>query len=72
VGNAMAANPISIIVPCHRIIGSGGELVGYGGGLPLKRKLLTLEQRNASTLGALNTDARYVGDSRPLCKDDTE
>jgi methylated-DNA-[protein]-cysteine S-methyltransferase len=69
VGNAMAANPISIVVPCHRIIGSGGELVGYGGGLPLKRKLLALEQRNASTLGALNTDARYVGDRRWLCKE---
>jgi len=52
VGNAVAANPISIIVPCHRIIGTGGELVGYGGGLSLKRRLLTLEQRNASTLRA--------------------
>jgi len=72
VGNAMAANPISIIVPCHRIIGSGGKLVGYGGGLSLKRKLLTLEQRNASALRALNTDARYVGYSRPLGKEDTE
>ena len=58
VGNAVAANPISIIIPCHRIIGSGGELVGYGGGLSLKRKLLALEQKNASTLGALNTDDR--------------
>jgi len=72
VGNAMAGNPISIIVPCHRIIGSDGELVGYGGGLSLKRRLLTLEHSNASTLGALNTDARYVGYSRPLCKEDTE
>jgi methylated-DNA-[protein]-cysteine S-methyltransferase len=50
VGNAMAANPIVVIIPCHRIIGSGGELVGYGGGLSLKRRLLTLEQRNTSTL----------------------
>jgi methylated-DNA-[protein]-cysteine S-methyltransferase len=50
VGNAMAANPIVIIIPCHRIIGSGGELVGYGGGLSLKRRLLTLEHRNALTL----------------------
>jgi methylated-DNA-[protein]-cysteine S-methyltransferase len=49
VGNANAANPISIIVPCHRIIGSGGELVGYGGGLSLKRRLLELERRNIST-----------------------
>lgn len=72
VGNAMATNPISIIIPCHRIVGSGGELVGYGGGLSLKRRLLTLEHINASTLGALNRDARYVGDTRPLCKEDTE
>lgn len=46
VGNAMAANPISIIVPCHRIVGSGGELVGYGGGLSVKRRLLELERNN--------------------------
>jgi methylated-DNA-[protein]-cysteine S-methyltransferase len=47
VGNAMAANPIVIIIPCHRIIGSGGELVGYGGGLLVKRRLLDLERSNA-------------------------
>jgi len=46
VGNACKANPIAIIVPCHRIIGSGGGLVGYGGGLSLKRRLLDLEQRD--------------------------
>ena len=46
VGNANSANPISIIVPCHRIIGSDGELVGYGGGLSVKKRLLKLEQRN--------------------------
>jgi methylated-DNA-[protein]-cysteine S-methyltransferase len=46
VGNANAANPISIIVPCHRIIGSDGELVGYGGGLSVKRRLLELERSN--------------------------
>jgi methylated-DNA-[protein]-cysteine S-methyltransferase len=45
VGNANRANPISIIVPCHRIIGSNGQLVGYGGGLAVKRRLLKLEQR---------------------------
>jgi len=50
VGNAMAANPIVIIIPCHRIVGSDRMLVGYGGGLSLKRRLLALEQRNASTL----------------------
>ncbi|MFW6118029.1 MAG: methylated-DNA--[protein]-cysteine S-methyltransferase [Chloroflexota bacterium] len=46
VGNANSVNPISIIIPCHRIIGSDGELVGYGGGLPVKKRLLKLEQRN--------------------------
>lgn len=43
VANANGANAISIIVPCHRIIGSGGELVGYAGGLKTKEKLLQLE-----------------------------
>jgi methylated-DNA-[protein]-cysteine S-methyltransferase len=45
VGAANGANPVAIVVPCHRIIGSGGELTGYGGGLPLKRRLLELEAR---------------------------
>jgi methylated-DNA-[protein]-cysteine S-methyltransferase len=43
VANANGANAIAIIVPCHRIIGSNGELVGYAGGLPAKEKLLALE-----------------------------
>jgi methylated-DNA-[protein]-cysteine S-methyltransferase len=43
VGAANRANPISIIVPCHRVIGSDGSLVGYGGGLDTKRRLLALE-----------------------------
>lgn len=43
VASANGANAISIIVPCHRIIGSDGALVGYAGGLPAKQKLLTLE-----------------------------
>ena len=44
VGAANGRNPISIIVPCHRVIGSNGTLVGYGGGLERKRFLLELEQ----------------------------
>ena len=36
-------NPVSIIIPCHRVIGSDGKLVGYGGGLPVKEALLKLE-----------------------------
>jgi methylated-DNA-[protein]-cysteine S-methyltransferase len=44
VGAANAQNPIPIIVPCHRVIGSTGKLVGFGGGLEMKRTLLALEQ----------------------------
>lgn len=47
VGAANGANPLSIIVPCHRVIGSHGDLVGYGGGLPAKRWLLAHERRHA-------------------------
>ena len=43
VGAASARNPLSIIVPCHRVIGVGGHLVGYGGGLERKQALLALE-----------------------------
>ena len=43
VGAANGANPISLIVPCHRLIGKGGALVKYGGGLEIKRQLLELE-----------------------------
>ena len=48
VGAANGANPISIIVPCHRVIGSDGSLTGYGGGLQRKRALLDLEAGNAA------------------------
>lgn len=44
VGMANHANPICIVIPCHRVIGAGGALVGYGGGLDMKRALLALEQ----------------------------
>jgi methylated-DNA-[protein]-cysteine S-methyltransferase len=43
VGQANHNNPISIVVPCHRVVGSGGSLTGYGGGLEIKEKLLRLE-----------------------------
>ena len=49
VGAANGANPIALIVPCHRVIGSDGSLTGYAGGLPLKRKLLEHEARVAGT-----------------------
>ncbi|MFC0532917.1 methylated-DNA--[protein]-cysteine S-methyltransferase [Phytohabitans kaempferiae] len=47
VGVACNRNPIPVIVPCHRIVGAGGKLVGFGGGLPRKRYLLELEARVA-------------------------
>ena len=45
VGGAAHANPLGIIIPCHRLIGTGGQLTGFGGGLPMKQALLELEQR---------------------------
>jgi len=47
VGLANGANPIAIIVPCHRVVGSNGSLTGYGGGIERKRFLLDLERRPA-------------------------
>lgn len=44
VGRANATNPIAIVVPCHRVIGSNGTLTGYAGGLSMKEKLLAFEQ----------------------------
>lgn len=46
VGNANNKNPILIIIPCHRVIGANGDLVGYGSGLELKKRLLDLEKNN--------------------------
>jgi methylated-DNA-[protein]-cysteine S-methyltransferase len=44
VGQAVGANPVPIVIPCHRVIGKSGRLIGYGGGLPLKERLLALER----------------------------
>ena len=49
VGAANGRNPIPIIVPCHRVIGSSGDLTGFGGGLDTKEALLRLESENAET-----------------------
>jgi methylated-DNA-[protein]-cysteine S-methyltransferase len=63
VGMANNRNPIVLIVPCHRVIGHDGSLTGYGGGLPLKRRLLELEQGreikgNKLTLTTLSQDGQ--------------
>ncbi|MGB2620931.1 MAG: methylated-DNA--[protein]-cysteine S-methyltransferase [Candidatus Acidiferrum sp.] len=50
VGLANGSNPIPIIIPCHRVIGSNGNLTGFGGGLPVKKKLLELERGQLSFL----------------------
>lgn len=50
VGLANGSNPIPIIIPCHRVIGSNGSLVGYGGGLENKKILLELESRQGSLI----------------------
>ena len=48
VGLANGQNPIAIVIPCHRVIGSDGSLTGFGGGLPIKEKLLRLEASQVS------------------------
>lgn len=50
VGLANGSNPIPVVIPCHRVIGSNGKLTGYGGGLPIKEKLLALERRQLRLL----------------------
>jgi methylated-DNA-[protein]-cysteine S-methyltransferase len=50
VGTANGANPVPIVVPCHRVIGAKGNLVGYGGGLAMKKRLLELEGARALPL----------------------
>jgi methylated-DNA-[protein]-cysteine S-methyltransferase len=50
VGLANGTNPIPIVIPCHRVIGSNGKLTGYGGGLDIKEKLLALERRQLRLL----------------------
>jgi methylated-DNA-[protein]-cysteine S-methyltransferase len=58
VGLANNHNPVPIIVPCHRVIGADGNLTGYGGGLPRKRKLLDLEARFVHPVG--RTGSRFT------------
>lgn len=45
IGNTMAANPFPIIIPCHRVIRKDGSLGGFGGGIPLKRRMLDMEKQ---------------------------
>jgi methylated-DNA-[protein]-cysteine S-methyltransferase len=48
VGLANGSNPLPIVIPCHRVIGSNGKLTGYGGGLPIKERLLASKARSGA------------------------
>lgn len=54
VGSANARNPISIVVPCHRVVGPRGRLTGYAGGLPRKQALLALEGAHTESRGTVS------------------
>ncbi len=58
VGGAVGRNPVSLIVPCHRVVGASGELTGYAGGLERKRALLTLEGALPQGPGVKNAIAK--------------
>ncbi len=66
VANANGANAISIIIPCHRIIGSNGQLVGYAGSLPVKQRLLSLENSQQPLFSILGTHKEISTTSEPL------
>jgi methylated-DNA-[protein]-cysteine S-methyltransferase len=64
VGLANGANPLPVVVPCHRVIGADGSLTGFGGGLPIKRKLLALEGADAEEAGPQES-FRWAAPPRP-------
>ena len=71
VGRANGRNPLSIIVPCHRVVGASGSLTGYAGGLEAKRRLLTHEARVAGGALDLDDDARWYDLCAPLLPQST-
>ncbi|MFQ5856066.1 MAG: methylated-DNA--[protein]-cysteine S-methyltransferase [Anaerolineae bacterium] len=64
VGQAMAVNPIPLIVPCHRVVRSDGGLGGYAGGLEVKRRLLDMERTGQGTQAAPGRHGRAQGSGR--------
>jgi O-6-methylguanine DNA methyltransferase len=60
VGNVMAANPFAPVVPCHRVVGAGFTLGGYGGGLKVKREILTREKRGYSSRREISVGERKL------------
>lgn len=65
VGSAVGRNPLSIIVPCHRVVGTNGALTGYAGGLARKAQLLALEAAVATTTKTVNPVAKRPHAGRP-------
>lgn len=65
VGRANGQNPISVVVPCHRVVGADGKLTGFGGGIEAKRWLLELERR-----GVTPSWSPEPGPRRPVERDD--
>jgi methylated-DNA-[protein]-cysteine S-methyltransferase len=53
VGGAVAGNPLPIVIPCHRVVGTGGALTGFSGGIDAKRFLLDLERRHSGLFAAI-------------------
>jgi len=69
VGGAVGRNPLSVVVPCHRVLGASGALTGYAGGIDRKRALLRLEgvpDMHGMTTGAARPGARAATPQRPL------
>ena len=69
VGQAIGRNPIALIVPCHRVVGSGGELTGYAYGIERKKALLHIERTGAQQ-GGMQEAPKYSGSFHPLAHPD--
>jgi methylated-DNA-[protein]-cysteine S-methyltransferase len=66
IASAIGANPLAIVIPCHRVIGSHGEITGYSGGVELKRKLLELEMARVGSHPGLFEKNGWIPDQKPL------
>ncbi len=60
VGNAVGHNPVSIVIPCHRVVGTDGSMIGYGGGIPLKEALLSHEGVDVPSLKNSSFSSKYL------------
>ncbi|MEZ5738187.1 MAG: methylated-DNA--[protein]-cysteine S-methyltransferase [Burkholderiaceae bacterium] len=65
VGAAVGRNPVSVLVPCHRVVGAAGQLTGYAGGLARKRRLLALEARAVAAMASRGRPDGQVRNAKP-------